>query len=127
MSFKNNKFKVWVGVVTLIALTLGAVAGFYLGLSMSENKGNHTDEMKMEYRTNYNDSGANSVERKGDHSDSPYFYDKDFYNAKPENGLYIIPQFKTIQQTSWWSCGVSCTEMVLEHFGKRGDWNEKSR
>lgn len=126
MSFKNDKFKVWVGVVTLIALTLGAVAGFYLGLSMSENKGNHTDEMKMVYRTNYNDSGANSVERKGDHSDSPYFYDKDFYNAKPENGLYIIPQFKTIQQTSWWSCGVSCTEMVLEHFGKRGDWNEES-
>jgi hypothetical protein len=49
MSFKNNKFKVWVGVVTLIALTLGAVAGFYLGLSMSENKGNHTDEMKMDF------------------------------------------------------------------------------
>ena len=42
------------------------------------------------------------------------FYNKDFYNAKSENGLYIIPQFKTIQQTSWWSCGVSCTEMVLE-------------
>lgn len=126
MNFKNSTFKVYVSIIALIALLVGVAGGFWLGSSVSGNKANYTDEMKMEYRTNYNDSGANSVERKGDNTNSPYFYEKDFYNAKSENGLYIIPQFKTIQQTSWWSCGVSCTEMVLEHFGKRGDWNEES-
>ena len=84
------------------------------------------DEMKLDYRTNYADGGANGVERQGDHADSPYFYHADFYHAESGDGLYILPQFKTIQQTSWWSCGVSCTEMVLDYFGVRGDWSEES-
>ena len=25
--------------------------------------------------------------------------------------IFILPQFKTIQQTSWWSCGVSSRRM----------------
>ena len=120
------KRKAFVAVAVVVALLIGGVSGWLLGNSATNNTSNYTDEMKMEYRTNYADGGANSVERKGDTDNSPYFYNKDFYNAKSENGLYIIPQFKTIQQTSWWSCGVSCTEMVLEHFGKRGDWNEES-
>ena len=126
MSIKNFRFKACVSIIVIAALLIGVAAGFRLGLSVAGGKGNHTDGMKMEYRTNFSDGGANSVERKGDHADSPYFYKKDFYNAKTENGLYIIPQFKTIQQTSWWSCGVSCTEMVLEHFGKRGNLSEES-
>ena len=114
-----------IAVAIVAALLIGAVGGLLLGSNLSNSKGNHSDEMKMEYRTNYEDYGANAVERKGDHEDSPYFYHADFYNAKSENGLYILPQFKTIQQTSWWSCGVSCTEMVLNYFGVRGDWNEE--
>lgn len=126
MIFKNRKFIVCIVVVAFVSLLAGTFGGFYLGLSLVGGKSNYTNEMKMGYRTNYNDGGANSVERKGDNINSPYFYEKDFYNAKSENGLYIIPHFKTIQQTSWWSCGVSSTEMVLEHFGKRGDLNEAS-
>lgn len=126
MSMDKNKFKAWIGVVVLIAFTVGAGGGYWIGSTRPDHQSNHTDEMKMEYRTNYNDGGANSVERQGDHIDSPYFYDKDFYNAKSENGLYILPNFKTIQQTSWWSCGVSCTEMILEYYGIRGDWNEET-
>ena len=126
MSFKNKTFKIQISLIILVALLVGGVGGFFVGQYFIHNKTNFTNEMKMEYRTNFNDGGANSVERKGDHANSPYFYDKDFYNAKSENGLYIIPKFKTIQQTSWWSCGVSCTEMVLEHFGRRGDLNEES-
>ena len=103
------------------ALLIGGAAGWLLGTASPA--GNHSGEMKMEYRTDYADGGANTVERKGDHEDSPYFYHADFYNAKSGEGLYILPQFKTIQQTSWWSCGVSCTEMVLAYFGARGEWN----
>ena len=117
------------GVIALLlvaALVIGGVAGWILGSRQETAAGNYGDEMKMAYRTDYADGGANSVERKGDHADSPYFYHADFYNAQSGDGLYILPQFQTIQQTSWWSCGVSCTEMVLNYFGMRGDWNEES-
>lgn len=108
------------------ALVIGILIGRFLLPGDEQAAGNYTGEMKMEYRANYADGGANSVERQGDHPDSPYFYDVDFYNAVPTESLAILPQFKTIQQTSWWSCGVSCTEMVLDYFEKRGDWNEES-
>lgn len=120
----KNNLSVMLAVAA--ALILGILIGRFLLPADEQATGNYTNEMKMEYRTNYADAGANSVERKGDHPDSPYFYDVDFYNATPTESLTIIPQFKTIQQTSWWSCGVSCTEMVLDHFGKRADWNEES-
>ena len=112
--------------LTVVALLIGIAAGWLLATKAEDAAGNYSTEMKMEYRTDYADFGANAVERKGDHEDSPYFYHADFYNAKSEDGLYNLPQFKTIQQTSWWSCGVSCTEMVLNYFGQRGDWNEES-
>ena len=108
------------------ALLIGIATGWMLATKVEETYGNHSDEMKMDYRTDYADFGANAVERMGDHEESPYFYHADFYNAKTEEGLYILPQFKTIQQTSWWSCGVSCTEMVLNYFGQRGAWNEET-
>ncbi|MBQ5368873.1 MAG: C39 family peptidase [Peptococcaceae bacterium] len=115
-----------VAVLLIAAVLIGGVFGWSLAFQTGVAIGNYSNEMKMDYRTNYADGGANGVERMGDHQNSPYFYDVDFYNAKTGEGLSILSQFKTIQQTSWWSCGVSCTEMVLEHFGKRGDWNEES-
>ena len=42
------------------------------------------------------------------------------------DSLSILPQFKTIQQTSWWSCGVNSVEMVLNYYGRLGDLNEKT-
>ena len=113
-------------VLLAAALLIGMAAGWMLASKEKSVPGNYSDEMKMDYRTDYADFGANAVERMGDHEDSPYFYHVDFYNAKSGDGLYILTQFKTIQQTSWWSCGVSCTEMVLNYFGQRGDWNEET-
>lgn len=123
-----NSKKIIVGcsISVVVSLIVGCFAGYFVGFSAKNPKTNHSNEMKMEYRTNYDDGGANAVEREGDHVNSEYFYNKDFYNAKSENGLYIIPNFKTIQQTSWWSCGVSCSEMVLEYYGKRDEWNEEN-
>lgn len=119
---KNNAV---IARLLVLALLLGGVAGWKLASRQEKAAGNYGYDMKMEYRTNYADGGANSVERQGDHKNSPYFYHADFYNAKSKDGLSILPQFKTIQQTSWWSCGVSCTEMVMNYFGQRGDWNEE--
>ena len=100
------------GLLTVVLL-VGGAAGWLLASYTGEPAGNYGNEMKLEYRTNYADGGANTVERNGDHEDSPYFYHVDFYNAKSGDGLYILPRFKTIQQTSWWSCGVGYTDKPL--------------
>ncbi len=117
---KRGRIILLCAVIALLSLTLG----MFLGVNYIY-KGNFTDEMKLDYRVNLNDEGANVSERQADHNLSPYFYDADFYNQKVTGTLKILPQFKTIQQTTWWSCGVSCTEMVLNFYGARGDWNEE--
>ena len=85
------------------------------------------DDMKIPYAVDISpEDGADSVERAGDHQDSPYFSHPDFYNLTSTDTLTILPQFKTVQQTSEWSCGVTSALMVLEYYGKLGDWNEET-
>ena len=100
-------------VLLAVTLIIGGVGGWVLAGCVGNPAGNYTDEMKLDYRTNYADGGASTVERQGDHEDSPYFYHVDFYNAESGDGLYILTQFKTIQQTSWWSCGVRDRKSVV--------------
>ena len=88
--------------------------------------GNYTDEMKMEYAVDLDEYGADSVEREGDHPKSPYFAQLDFYNMESTDTLTILTNFKTYQQTSEWSCGVVAVMMVLEYYGRLGDWNEET-
>ncbi len=96
-----------------------------VGCSRTQS-GNYTDEMKMEYKVNLDEYGANSVERDGDHKDSPYFKSLDVYNMTSTDTLTILPKFKTYQQTSEWSCGVVAAMMVLDYYNKLGDYNEES-
>ena len=121
----NQKNILISGILVLVALAAGILIGKF-GFATPVEQGNFTGEMKMAYHANFNDMGASAVERQGDHPDSPYFNDVDFYNAQSTDSLYILPHFQTIQQTSWWSCGVSASEMVLNYFGARGDWNEET-
>lgn len=89
-------------------------------------KGNLSDEMKIPYAIDLSsDDGADSVERDGDHQ-SAYFSTIDFYNLASKDGLTILPKFKTLQQTSEWSCGPASLLMVLNHFNRLGDFNEQS-
>ena len=89
-------------------------------------EGNYTSEMKIPYKTDLSkEDGADSVERAGDHKGSPYFNQLDFYNMKSTDTLSIIPNFKTYQQTSEWSCGVCSALMVLDHYDKLGDRTEE--
>ena len=88
---------------------------------------NFSDEMKIEHAVDLSpEDGADSVERAGDHEDSPYFKHPDFYNMESTDTLTILPKFKTIQQTSEWSCGVDAILMAMDYYGKLGDWNEES-
>lgn len=92
-----------------------------------ETHGNYSDEMKIPHSADISpEDGADSVERDGDHVDSPYFSRLDFYNMESTDTLTILPKFKTQQQTSEWSCGVTSALMVLEYYGKLGDYNEQS-
>lgn len=91
------------------------------------NAGNYSDEMKLTHSSDISkEDGADSVERQGDHKDSPYFSNLDFYNMESTDTLTILPKFKTIQQSSEWSCGVTSAMMVLNYYGKLGDYTEES-
>lgn len=89
--------------------------------------GNFTDEMKIPYVEDMSpEDGADSVERDGDHPDSPYFSDLDFYNLESNDTLTILHNFKTQQQTTEWSCGVSSSLMVINWYGKLADFSERT-
>ena len=88
---------------------------------------NFSDEMKIPYATDLSpEDGADSVEREGDHADSPYFTHPDVYNMESTDTLTVLHNFKTQQQTSEWACGVTAALMVLEWYDKLGDWNEET-
>ena len=106
----------------LVALILALML---LGCALAD--GNYTDEMKIPYGVDLSpEDGADSVEREGDHKDSPYFNRLDFYNMESTDTLTILHNFKTLQQTSEWSCGVASALMTLNWYGKLGDYNEQT-
>ena len=90
----------------------------------TEVKENFSDEMKIPYALDLSEKdGADSIERLGDHEDSPYFAHPDFYNMESTDTLTILHNYKTQQQMSEWSCGVTAALMALNWYGKLGDWN----
>jgi len=91
----------------------------------NQPRGNYTDEMKIPAEAVLEEE-VKERERMGDHQGSPYFCDIDFYNAKPTETLMLLPHFRTYQQTSQDTCGLACVLMVLDYYGKLGDWDEKS-
>ena len=116
-----------------LALTLALVLGLLSGCAnndtpadnaenskAAETAENFTDEMKIPYAVDLSpEDGADSVERSGDHENSPYFSHPDVYNMESTDTLTVLHNFKTMQQTSEWSCGVTAALMVL-------DWYEES-
>ena len=110
-------------VVWLLVLCMSS----FLFSALADEGGNYTDEMKFDDECDLSEEdGADSVERVSDHPDSPYFSRLDFYNMESTDTLTILPHFKTIQQSSEWSCGVASALMVLEWYGVRGDYNEQT-
>ena len=95
--------------------------------SGEEAGGNATDEMKIAYTCDLSpEDGADSVERAGDHTGSPYVISLDCYNLQSSDTLTILTHVQTQQQTSEWSCGVSSALMVLNWYGRLGEHDEES-
>ena len=93
----------------------------------ADSHGNYGEEMKIPYTADLDaEYGADSVEREGDHQDSPYFSTLDFYNMESTDTLTILTNFKTQQQSSEWSCGVTSALMIINWYGVLGDYNEES-
>lgn len=89
--------------------------------------GNYSSEMKIPYKANLDpEYGADSVERAGDHQNSPYFSTLDFYNMESTDTLTILTGFQTQQQTSEWSCGVSSALMILNWYDALGEHDEST-
>jgi hypothetical protein len=63
-------------------------------------------------------SRISSYLRAVEQSKSPYFLQIDIFNLKPTETLTILPNFKTYQQTTEYTCGPATALMVLNHFGE---------
>lgn len=125
MKLQESFFKKATIVLACTTILFGGLYA-YNALGRTSDDSAYSDEMKIPYAVSLNDEGASDVERTGDHQDSPYFYHMDFYEAKSTDTLTILEHFKTIQQTSWWSCGVSSSLMVMNYYDQMGEWNEKT-
>lgn len=115
-------------ILVVLALAGALLAGCFSGCTpVQAVLASTSDSMKIAYAIDLSpEDGADSVEREGDVQNSPYFTANDYYNMESTDTLTILSKFKTIQQTSEWSCGVTCALMVLEYYDKLGDWNEET-
>jgi hypothetical protein len=69
----------------------------------------------------YNEyAGADAYNNAGDNLNSKFYKAPDFYNMISDDQITIIPKFKTMQQTTEWSCGNVTALMVLENLGIKG-------
>lgn len=98
-----KSFKIYL----LAALCIALLAGVY---TLQNNTPpivgtNHADE-----------DGADKYEGKYDISNSPYFKQLDIYNMQSQGSLLLLPQFKTTQQITGYTCGPAAANMVVMHF-----------
>ncbi|WP_455622525.1 hypothetical protein [Parabacteroides sp.] len=63
------------------------------------------------------EGGADSYAGRGDNPASAYYRHPDYYNLRSNDTLLILPRFRTMQQTTEWSCGNVAALLVLRHFG----------
>ena len=109
------------------AATPGAAEPSLADANPKKSTENFTDEMKIPYAIDLSpDDGADSVERAGDHADSPYFAHPDVYHLESTDTLTVLTHFRTMQQTSEWACGVTSALMVLDWYDRLDDWNEET-
>jgi len=97
------------------------------GCAGTAAKEDYSDDMKIPHQIDLDPTaGADDRERSADHEDSPYYKHPDFYHMKSSGSLTILPGFKTIQQSSDWSCGIDSAMMVLNWYSRLGSWNEQT-
>ncbi len=62
------------------------------------------------------EGGANVYASRGDNPRSAYYANPDFYHLASNDTLTILSHFRTMQQTTEWSCGDVAALLVLRHF-----------
>lgn len=110
----------------LLALSVSVTSTFSANLATSENLAKKPMPEVIQIKKNIDpEGGADAYDHTGDHEDSKYYVNPDFYRMKSNDNLTIISNFKTYQQTAEWSCGSATILMVLEHFGvnKYSEWD----
>ncbi|MEG1072991.1 MAG: hypothetical protein RSE09_05070, partial [Oscillospiraceae bacterium] len=112
----KRKIPLWAALCGCLVLCALCCA-LLLTLRPALPAGNFTNEMKLPNTHPLHDEGADVWDRVGDHGSSPYFYNLDFYNLKSTDSRSLLPQFKTMQQSAWWSCGPTSILMVLDYYG----------
>lgn len=69
-------------------------------------------------------NGANLNDGAGDNEESDYYVNPDFYHMVSNSKQTIISGFKTMQQTTAWSCGNVAALLVLYHYGIEDETEE---
>ncbi len=62
--------------------------------------------------------------RMADYRNSPYYKNVDIYNLGSTASKTVLERYKSIQQATEYTCGVTSMLSVLEWFGKRAEMNE---
>ena len=83
----------------------------------------HTIEYDTALDTLDDEYGSDAFDHSLDHADTLYYTINDFYNMKSGGSLHILPNFRTYQQTTEYSCGCASALMVLTYYGCN-DYNE---
>ena len=66
---KNRK--AFISILIAAALIIGAASVWFVATQKDGMEENHSDEMKLDYGTNFADVGSDAVERDEDHTDTP--------------------------------------------------------
>lgn len=113
-------------IILVAALSLLSACGFEGAKEAKEPENPpvlHPIEYDSDLDTLDDEFGADAFDHTLDHTDSKYFVINDYYNMVSGDGLHILSNFRTYQQTTEYSCACASALMVLEHFGIH-DYNE---
>ncbi len=107
---------------TLLLMTLGVVTACQNNPTTDDSNSAVTIEKTkpdfIEGEDFDENGGADAYAFAGDNPKSRFYLNPDFYHLTSDETLTIIPSFKTMQQTTEWSCGNAVALMTLTHMGK---------
>ncbi|CAM3125830.1 papain-like cysteine protease family protein [Streptobacillus felis] len=104
-------------------LCLGLLTSVFAVTNYAQNNTN-AEERYIIGVDNDENTGADSYGRAGDNKESRFYKNPDYFNLKNDDTLVIIEKFKTMQQTTEWSCGNVTALMVLENMGIKNEFTE---
>lgn len=101
-------------IAAALAFSMCACGGAKQAASLPEF---HTIAFDPALDTLEDADGADAFDHALDHADSRYYAINDFYNMTSGDGLHILSNFRTYQQTTEYSCGCAAALMVLDRYG----------